>query len=205
MGSCSCPGVVGATLGGGVGRYQSLHGLIIDALVSVRLITASGEIVIASETSNPELFWGIRGAGANFGIVTSATYKLSTLTNNGLALTVDFVFPMGMTYDFFRVLEKLGTDSTPGLSAITLFVYDEDTDLVRGSESSSPSVFHAVVGFTNMKFNLKAPDPDQLGLRRLRSRRPAHPRASLRAQPALCQRHRCSVEQTNLLGWLRIE
>ncbi|KAI1496962.1 hypothetical protein F5X99DRAFT_413572 [Biscogniauxia marginata] len=126
-GSCSCPGVLGVTLGGGIGRYQSLHGLIIDALVSVRLVTASGEIVTASQTSNPELFWGIRGAGTNFGIVTSATYKLSPLTNSGLSLTADFVFPVGMTEAFFHVLAVFSGETIPGLSAITLFVYDEET------------------------------------------------------------------------------
>ncbi|RYP36603.1 hypothetical protein DL767_003307 [Monosporascus sp. MG133] len=102
IGSCSCPGVVGVTLGGGVGRYQSLHGLIIDALVLVRLVTADGAIATASETLNPELFWGIRGAGANFGIVTSATYKLAPLINDGLSLTADFVFPTEMTEAFFH-------------------------------------------------------------------------------------------------------
>lgn len=68
--------MIGATIGAGVGPYQGLHGLVIDALLSVRLVTASGKIVMASEQEHEGLFWAVRGAGANFGIITSATYKV---------------------------------------------------------------------------------------------------------------------------------
>lgn len=68
--SSSCVGIVGATLGAGLGTLQGLHGVLLDSLESVRLVTASGEIVTASQTHNSDLFWGIRGAGHNFGIVT---------------------------------------------------------------------------------------------------------------------------------------
>lgn len=68
-GSAPCPPVIGVTLGGGAGRYQGTYGLMIDALVSARLVTAQGEMVEVSKTENPDLFWAIRGAGANFGIV----------------------------------------------------------------------------------------------------------------------------------------
>ena len=63
--------MMGATLGGGIGRSHGIHGMIIDALVSVRLVTADGQIIEASEKTNSDLFWGIRGAGQNFGIVVS--------------------------------------------------------------------------------------------------------------------------------------
>lgn len=120
--------MVGATLGGGIGRYQNSHGLIIDALVSVRLVVASGKTVVVSKNSNPDLFWGLRGAGANFGIVTSATYKLTPQTNAGQALSVDLGFPSSMAGSFFKVLESFGTNLPKGLSAITLMVYDEASD-----------------------------------------------------------------------------
>lgn len=83
MGNSPCVGIVGAAVGGAVGMWQGLYGLGIDALVSVRLVTATGEVITVSATDNPDLFWAIRGAGANFGIVTSATFQLHDVFNNG--------------------------------------------------------------------------------------------------------------------------
>ena len=72
-------GVAGLTLGGGMGRLQRKHGLTIDNVVSVDLVTADGEKVHASEEENAELFWGLRGAGANFGIATLFDFRLHPL------------------------------------------------------------------------------------------------------------------------------
>ena len=69
-------GVAGLTLGGGVGRLQRHFGLTIDSLRAVELVTADGRIVRATKDEQPELFWGLRGAGANFGIATSLELDL---------------------------------------------------------------------------------------------------------------------------------
>ena len=69
-------GVAGLTLGGGVGRLQRHFGLTIDSLRAVELVTADGRVVRSSAEEEPDLFWGLRGAGANFGIATSLELAL---------------------------------------------------------------------------------------------------------------------------------
>jgi FAD binding domain/Berberine and berberine like len=70
-------GLSGLTLGGGIGWLMRKHGLTIDRLVEVELITAEGEQVRASEDENADLFWGVRGGGGNFGIVTEFEFRLA--------------------------------------------------------------------------------------------------------------------------------
>ena len=72
-------GVAGLTLGGGMGRLQRRFGFTIDNLLSVELVTAEGRRLRASNDENADLFWGIRGAGANFGVVTSFEFRLHPL------------------------------------------------------------------------------------------------------------------------------
>src|SRR5690606_17575913 len=79
FGDAGSVGLGGITLGGGIGYLVRKHGLTIDNLLAVELVTADGQVVTASETDHADLFWALRGGGGNFGVVTAFQYKLVEL------------------------------------------------------------------------------------------------------------------------------
>ena len=101
-------GVAGLTLGGGMGRLQRHFGFSIDNLRSVELVTADDRVLTVSEDEEPDLFWGIRGAGPNFGVVTSFEFDLHEL---GPVVTQGFVdYPAERGHEIAaRVREYLET------------------------------------------------------------------------------------------------
>ncbi|RYP12518.1 hypothetical protein DL765_007280 [Monosporascus sp. GIB2] len=126
VGSCPCVGVMGATLGGGVGRLQGLHGLASDAVRKVRLALWNGTIVEACDDVNPDLFWGLRGAGQNFGVVIETTFETYPATNDGFSYEAQMTFnasSLGSVVDAVNSLLPLD----PALALVTIVAADPET------------------------------------------------------------------------------
>jgi FAD/FMN-containing dehydrogenase len=100
VGINSTTGIAGLTLGGGFGWLSRKHGLSIDNLISADVVTAAGELVTASETDHPDLFWAIRGGGGNFGVVTSFEFRLHKVGPEVLAGLV--IHPLDAAGDVLR-------------------------------------------------------------------------------------------------------
>lgn len=106
MGTVSHTGVGGLVTGGGFGRVARRFGLSIDNLLSVDVVTADGRLVHASASENPELFWGVRGGGGNFGIVSSFEFRLNPMPRRVLGGAI--MFPIAKARDVLRVFGDYG-------------------------------------------------------------------------------------------------
>ena len=115
-GIVSTTGIAGLTLGGGFGWLNRKYGLTCDNLISADVVTAQGEMVTASEEENAELFWGIRGGGGNFGIVTSFEYRMHPVGPTVLAGLV--VHPMAKAPDLLRFYRDFVADAPDELTTI---------------------------------------------------------------------------------------
>ncbi len=106
-------GVGGLATVGGIGFFAKEHGLTIDYIEALEIVTASGDVVRASRTENPELFWGMRGAGPNFGVVTSFEFQAQ---KTGLIAHVQLAFQTDdlatFLYEYGQVVEETPDDTT---------------------------------------------------------------------------------------------
>jgi FAD/FMN-containing dehydrogenase len=102
-GYVSITGVPGLTLGGGFGWLVRKHGLAMDNLLSVDVVTADGRLRTASATENADLFWGVRGAGANFGVVTSFEFRVHPV---GTVLAGPIIHPLARGREVLRLFRE---------------------------------------------------------------------------------------------------
>lgn len=147
FGDVGSVGIAGLTLGGGIGWLVRKHGLTIDALLSVDIVTADGHLINASEDEHADLFWAVRGGGGNFGVVTRFQFKLypvSTILGGALFMpltrdtlsslvplaaaapaeltTISFVMPAAPPAPF------IPADAVGKPTLAIMFVYDGDPE-----------------------------------------------------------------------------
>jgi hypothetical protein len=102
-GGCPTVGIAGLTLGGGEGRLMEKYGTACDNLLSAQVVTVDGKQVEASEQSNPDLFWAIRGGGGNFGVVTALEYQLHPVSQ---VVAGTLIYPAGPIPELIETFVK---------------------------------------------------------------------------------------------------
>ncbi|NHN49302.1 FAD-binding oxidoreductase [Halostella sp. JP-L12] len=117
-GSAGDVGVPGSTLGGGIGWIRRKHGLGIDALRSVEIVTRDGEIRTASPEQNEDLFWAVRGGGGNFGVVTNFEFELYDVGPMVQALGI--FYPYEMITEAMESFRQVMSDAPEELTTILL-------------------------------------------------------------------------------------
>ncbi len=129
-------GLIGLTLGGGIGRLGRKHGLSCDNMLSAEIVTADGQVLNASEDENAELFWGLRGGGGNFGVVTAITYRLHPLGPTVLAGSL--VYEWKQVHDALRLYAEFSAAAPDALCMDAALITMPD-----GKHGFSISAFYA--------------------------------------------------------------
>jgi FAD/FMN-containing dehydrogenase len=125
LGIATDTGMAGVAIGGGYGWLAGRYGMTCDNLVSAELVLADGHVVTASAQENEELFWGIRGGGGNFGIVTSFEYRLHPVTTVWGGL---IIHPRSDAGNFLRFFREYAAGAPDELTLIALLLHTPDGD-----------------------------------------------------------------------------
>jgi FAD/FMN-containing dehydrogenase len=123
-GTVGSTGIAGLTLGGGIGHLMGTHGLTCDTLVAADVVTADGELVRAGPEGDPELLWGLRGGGGNFGVVVSFEYRLVEL---GPLFGGMLVFSLAHAADALRLYRDVTTDAPDELTCSFVLLTDPES------------------------------------------------------------------------------
>jgi FAD/FMN-containing dehydrogenase len=136
-GFISTTGVSGLTLGGGLGWLVRKHGLALDNLLSVDVVTADGRFLTASETQNSELFWGLRGGGGNFGIATSFEFQVHPA---GTVLAGLVMHPGAKMKDALRFWREFEVTAPEELTNGAMLIHAPEAPFVPEEAQGAPVV-----------------------------------------------------------------
>jgi len=145
-GTCSGTGIGGMTLGGGIGWLTGRFGLAIDNVLSFEVVTAEGRLLKASAEENSDLFWGLRGGGGNFGVVTAIEYQLHPM---GQVLGGAILYPLSLDvlrayFDFTsaapdEVIAYAALATIPNVGpAVAITVCYSGDNLAAGEQALAP-------------------------------------------------------------------
>jgi FAD/FMN-containing dehydrogenase len=121
-GTVSHTGAAGLTLGGGLGRLGRRFGLACDNATSFDIVTADGRFLRANDKENPDLYWGLRGGGGNFGVVTSIEYRLHDM--DPVILGGSIVWPVAQAREVLRNYRDIAADA-PDVVNLAPALYSE--------------------------------------------------------------------------------
>jgi FAD/FMN-containing dehydrogenase len=136
-GVISSTGVAGLTLGGGLGWLMGMHGLSVDNLLAVELVTAEGEVLDVTEATEADLFWGLRGGGGNFGIAASLEFRLHPL---GTVTAGLIAYPFEAARDLLAYVREYTAGAPDALAVMPLLVHAPDGS---GAPLAAVAVCHA--------------------------------------------------------------
>jgi len=118
-GIISTTGIAGLSLGGGIGHLTRKYGLSCDNLISADVVLADGSFVTASEKKNPDLFWGLRGGGGNFGVVTSFEFRLHPVSE---VMAGPILWPLEKSREALRLYRDFMDKAPDDLNAFFVFL-----------------------------------------------------------------------------------
>ncbi len=167
-------GLGGVTLGGGIGWLCGTQGATVDNLLAVDLVTADGRLVRADSQENPELFWGLRGGGGNFGVATAFTYRLPSVEHVVAGMVGYEVEPAS----FLRFVREFLADSPDALDIAAGLTVDptprgfirvcwsgdpaEGERVLRPLTTFAPMLLDTVDRQTYARFAGTSPSPDNM-------------------------------------------
>jgi FAD/FMN-containing dehydrogenase len=122
--------MMGPGLGGGFGKYQGYFGLVLDNIISMNVVLADGSMSTVSASSMPDLYWGMRGAGHNFGIVTSFNHKIyNEPVINWFVETM--IFTADKLEAFWENMNALGANGTQPVGLVTYAIYAMNPEISK--------------------------------------------------------------------------